>query len=70
MDGAKTDWKTWVVLVKLAQGKGAARRPKSLFLSYCENVPLIKLTCSGPFRAWKKSEGLSGVMVEKLHDGG
>ena len=68
MAGAKTDRRIRVVLVKLAQVKGTSRKPKDLFLSYCEKALLIQFTWLDSLRAWPKIEGLSGVMVEKLHD--
>ena len=70
MDRDKTYGSKRVVLGKLAQGKGAARRPTSLFLSYSAKANLIQLTRSGTFMVLSKLEGLSGVMAEKIHGGG
>ena len=55
----------WVVLGNFAQGKGAGRRPKALFISYYAEAHLIKLTWSGSLRAWPNFEVFSGVAVEK-----
>ena len=62
MAESKTYDRTWSVMGMFAQGKGALRIPKELFLSYCPNVPLISMTQSVPFRDWPKLEGFSGVM--------
>ena len=43
MDGARTEQRNRVVLVRLSRGKVSARIPKAIF-SYIENLPLIKLT--------------------------
>ena len=53
------------MLGNFAQGKGAGRRPKALFISYYAEAHLIKLTWSGSLRAWPNFEVFSGVAVEK-----
>ena len=65
MGESKIDCRTRVVLVKLAWGKGAVRRPKVMFLSYSAKAPLIQFTRLGPFRGFPQLEGFSGIMVEK-----
>ena len=64
MDWPRTDQRNLVVIGRLAWGKGAVRRPKALFLSYFAKSPLIRLTRSGPLRAWPKFECYKGVVVQ------